>query len=116
MKISLKPGVKKMRATVNSLDPRIDWRAEGDARIAQNAANLLRLWTGETPYMRGMGVDATLAHRPLVTGAGALTAQLRAMLREYEPDAGIIDVRPLHGPDGEVHFEADIDTAEGASG
>ena len=57
-----------------------------------------------------------MAHRPLVTGAGALTAQLRAMLREYEPDAGIIDVRPLHGPDGEVHFEADIDTAEGASG
>jgi len=105
-----------MLATITTRDPRVDWGAQGDARIAQNARNLMRTWTGEAPFMREMGVDAAIMHRSLPRGSRDMAAQIRDMLAIYEPDARVLAVRAYADADGHAYFEADIDTAGGGEG
>ena len=79
--------------TVNSRTEMVDWRVLGESRIAQNVCNLLRLWTGEVPFLRAMGMDTTLIHRPAPEAIIDMQAHIARMLADYEPDAEILDIR-----------------------
>lgn len=88
----------------------IDWNADGEARVLQNIANLLRMWTGETPFLRNVGIDIATQDAPAKTGKALVMAEVARNLSDYAPEADLIQIIVEYRPDG-LYIAADVEVS-----
>jgi hypothetical protein len=70
----------------------IDWNASGDARVLQCVANLLRMWTGESPFLRNVGIDISAQDAPSAPRKAMIMAEVARNLADYAPEATAVEI------------------------
>jgi len=88
----------------------LNWAAKGVERIAQNVRNLINTWRYEVAYSRNMGIDTNLLDKPPDVAAAMYTAEVYALITDYEPRAKVKEVKYL-GTDysGNMQFRVVIE-------
>ena len=76
---------------VNSED-KINWRAKGNKRIAQNVQNLLCTIKNEVGYAREKGRSSRLIDLDIEEFKNDIVAETYEVVEEYEPRAEILEV------------------------
>lgn len=95
---------------IRSDDPSINWSAKGKERVIQNVHNLIRLWTGEVPYARDMGIDRNILHAPVNERISLLEDNVARLIAKYEPRAIVNRVSAFPGEDDANYIvEVDVD-------
>lgn len=72
----------------------IDWSATGNDLKVQNVANVLRTFKYEVGYLRNLGLS--VLDLPVSKIKGKLTTEIIEQIKEYEPDATVINVDVLN--------------------
>jgi len=86
----------------------IDWNAIGEARVLQSIANLLRMWTGETPFLRNVGIPIAVQDAPAGAGRALAMAEVARNLSAYAPEAELKEIMVEHRPGG-LYIAVDVE-------
>ena len=86
----------------------IDWNADGMNRTLQNIANLLRMRTGETPYLRNVGLDIALQNMNASDARAHAMREVSRNLAEYAPEAELISMFVENRPEG-LYIEVNVE-------
>lgn len=97
---------------VRSDDVRVDWTAKDKARVIQNVHNLIRMWEGEVPFARDVGLHRNALHGPVNERIPLLEANVAKVISEYEPMAVVNRVTVFQKEDGYYGVEVDVDAGE----
>lgn len=98
-----------MTQAVVTSNQAINWNSKGDARIAQNVANLLNTYRYEVAYDRVLGRDPSLIDKPLNDVIPAIVAEIYDLIAEYEPRALVKEVTVTPTNSGEYITEVVIE-------
>lgn len=79
---------------------RIDWNANGEKRVLQNIANLLRMWTGETPFLRNVGIHIATQDAPGTSARAMIMAEVARNIAMYAPEASVKEIFVENRRDG----------------
>jgi len=86
----------------------IDWNAQGEARVLQNIANLLRMWSGETPFLRNVGISVAVHDAPTEDGHALAMSEVARNIADYAPEADLKEIIIEDRPGG-LYIAADVE-------
>lgn len=88
-----------------STEESINWNATDEERIAQNVANLLRLFQFEVPFDRARGLNSSLVDLSSNKQVPLVVSEIYRVIEIYEPRCQVVEVEPLADGGFEVVIE-----------
>lgn len=90
----------------------IDWNARGERRALQQAANILRMWRNEAPYLRNVGIAARVHDANAETGVALAMTEAARNLADYAPNIEVKNIFAENRPAG-LYIAADVEVKAG---